>query len=336
MMLDNKPPPRGRTWPGALLGAVLCAVGGGTAWGASTGDADAPRATESQPGITLSGLNTWTIGSTPVTESIPVDKLAHAALPKLIVDAGVVEIGAITDEPPFVFVQDGKLQGVDIDMISALAQALGIQIRLHKTSFDAMIPGLQANRFDVIMGDLTDTAAREKVVDFVDYLQNAQTVIVRKGETRDFSTPLKLCGFSAAAPKGSLSDRIATELSEICTDKGLKSIDLKTFPGSAPVFLALDLGRVDVSPITYAIATYVVKLHPEKYELTDNLFYKSYKGAAVLRGHDDLRDALAKGFQSVIDSPTYEKILTRWGLERIKADKVYVNSPGEPLKESIR
>ena len=304
--------------------------------GAPAGNADAAGATESQPGINASGLNTWMIGSTPVTELIPVNKLAHAALPKAIADAGVLEVGAITDEPPFVFVQDGKLQGVDIDMISALSQALGVKIHLHKTSFDAMIPGLQAHRFDVIMGDLTDTAAREKVVDFVDYLQNAQTVIVRKGETRDFSAPLKLCGFSAAAPKGSLSDRIATELSEICTDKGLKPIDLKTFPGSAPVFLALELGRVDVSPITYAIATYVVKLHPDKYELTENLFYKSYKGAAILRGNDDLLDALAKGFQSVIESSTYDRILARWGLERIKADKAYVNSPGEPLKESVQ
>lgn len=335
-MLDDKPLRRGRAWRGALLGAVLCVVGDGMAWSAPTGDVDTVGATESQPGITVSGLNTWTIGSTPLTASIPVDKAAHAALPKLIVDAGVLDVGAITDEPPFVFVQDGKLQGVDVDMISALAQALGIQIRLQKTSFDAMIPGLQAHRFDVIMGDLTDTAAREKVVDFVDYLQNAQTMIVRKGETRDFSTPLKLCGFSAAAPKGSLSDRIATELSDIRTDKGLKPIDLKTFPGSAPVFLALELGRVDVSPITYAIATYVVKLHPDKYELTDNLFYKSYKGAAILRGHDGLLDALSKGFQSVIASPTYDKILARWGLERIKADKAYVNSPGEPLKEGIR
>ncbi len=276
-MLNSKPFACGRAWRSALLATVLCDASGGMAWGASTGDADAAGATESQSGITASGLNTWTIGSTPVTELFPVNKLAHAALPKAIADAGVLEVGAITDEPPFAFVQDGKLQGVEIDIISALSQALGIQIHLHKTSFDAMIPGLQAHRFDVIMGDLTNTAAREKVVDFVDYLQNAQTVIVRKGETRDFSTPLKLCGFSAAAPKGSLSDRIATELSEICTDKGLKPIDLKTFPGSAPVFLALELERVDVSPITYAIATYVVKLHPDKYQLTEICSTKATK-----------------------------------------------------------
>ena len=102
------------------------------------------------------------------------------------------------------------------------------------------------------------------------------------------------------------------------------------------MFLALELGRVDVSPITYAIATYIVKLHPDKYELTESLFYKSYKGAAILRGNDDLLDALAKGFQSVIESSTYDRILARWGLERIKADKAYVNSPGEPLKESVQ
>ena len=209
-MLNSKPSPCGRAWRGALLATVLCAAVGGMAWGAPAGNADAAGATESQPGINASGLNTWMIGSTPVTELIPVNKLAHAALPKAIADAGVLEVGAITDEPPFVFVQDGKLQGVDIDMISALSQALGVKIHLHKTSFDAMIPGLQAHRFDV-------------------------------------------------------------------HGQRLEPIDLRTFPGSAPVFLALKLGRVDVSPITYAIATYVVKLHPYKYQLTEICSTKATK-----------------------------------------------------------
>lgn len=320
---------------GATLAAVLSLACGGAAWGASTTGAQSDGATGPHPGIVESGLNTWTVDSTPAMASIKVDRKAHDALPKSIKDRGVLIIGAVTDEPPFIFISNGKLQGVDVEMIGGLARALGVKIRLVKTSFDAMIPGLKSGRFDVVMGDLTDTTAREKVVDFVDYLENGQTVIVRKGDSRDFSTPLRLCGHSAAAPKGSLSSRITGELSKICTDQGLKPIDLKTYPGSAPVFLALDLGRVDVSPITYAIATYLVKQHPTKYALTDNLFYKSYKGAAILKGQKDLLQALTYAFQSIISSSNYSDVISQWGLEKVKADKAYVNVPGQPLSKTI-
>lgn len=333
-------PARKLSWPqgvfrSAAVLATLSVACSGACWGAPAASAESTGSTGPQPGIVESGLNTWTISSTPSMASIKTDRKAHDALPEAIKEKGVLTIGAVTDEPPFIFITGGKLQGIDVDMIGGVAKALGIKIRLVKTSFEAMIPGLKAGRFDAVMGDLTDTAAREKVVNFVDYLENGQTVIVRKGETRDFSRPLNLCGYSAAAPKGSLSARITAELSHICTDKGLKPIELKTYPGSAPVFLALDLGRVDVSPITYAIATYLVKQHPEKYALTENLFYKSYKGAAVLKGRDDLFKALGYGFQAVVGSPNYSVAISHWGLGKVKADKVYTNVPGEPLSRSI-
>lgn len=321
--------------PGAAQAAVLLAALsiGGTCWAAAP--PAGPEAGGALSGIVESGLNAWTISSTPLTASIAVDRQAHDALPQAIKDKGFLTIGVITDEPPFIFTPNGKLQGVDVDMVGGLARALGIGIRLEKTSFDAMIPGLQSGRFDVAMGDFTDTAAREKVVDFIDYLGNGQTVITRKGDSRDFSRPLDLCGFSVSAPKGSLSAKLMTELSDICTGKGLKPIEIKTFPGSAPGILALELGRVDATPITYAIATYLVKLHPDKYTLTDNLFYKSYKGAAILKGRKTLLSALTRAFQAVIDSPNYDRLISHWSLEKVKVDKVYINVPGEPLNKSI-
>ena len=319
---------------GAVLFAALSIACSGASWAAPAASPQA-READATPGITQSGMNAWMVSSTPLTASIAVDRKAHDALAQAIKDKGFLTIGVITDEPPFIFMPNGKLQGVDVDMVGGLARALGVKIRLEKTSFDAMIPGLQSGRFDVAMGDFTDTTAREKVVDFVDYLGNGQTVITRKGDPRDFSKPLDLCGFSVSAPKGSLSAKLMTELSDICADKGLKPIEIKTFPGSAPGILALELGRVDAVPVTYAIATYLVKLHPDKYTLTDNLFYRSYKGAAILKGQKALLTALTHAFQAVVGSPNYDQIMAYWNLEKVKVDKVYVNVPGEPLNKSV-
>lgn len=311
---------------GAIMMSAITGFGTGVSWGSTAHNLPS--------GINETGVNVWTITSTPMTASIKFDDKAYNALPPSIRNAGVLRIGAITDEPPFIFIKNGKLQGVDVDMMGGLAKSLGIKIKLYKTSFEGMIPGLQAGRFDVIMGDLTDTKEREKVIDFVDYLKNYQTVLIRKGERRDFSTLMSLCGHTAAAAKGGLSVTTMMELSAICVKNGLHPVNMKTYPGDAQSLLALDTGRIDMIPVTYAVAVYLEKQNSEKYRVTDNLFYQSYKGAGLLKNRPDLLKALVQGFQTVIESSDYNSILSYWGLQKVKVSKVYLNSPGKPLSET--
>lgn len=287
-------------------------------------------------GIVETGLNIWTITSTPLTASIKINQQAHNALPKSIQDSGVLRVGAVANEPPFIFVKNGKLQGLDIDMMGGLAKALGVKIQLYRTSFEGMIPGLKANRFDVIMGDLTDTTEREKAVDFVNYIQRAQTILVRKGEKHNFSKIMDLCGYTVAGAKGGLSVVIMQQLSDICLKHGLKPVSVQSYPSDAEVFLSLNTGRSDALPMPYATAAYFVEQNPEQYQLTDDMFYKGYKGAAILKNQPKLLTALKEGFQTVISDPAYNNILDYWKLKKIKIDKVYIDVPVQPLNKTIK
>ncbi len=63
--------------------------------------------------------------------------------------------------------EHGAVVGWEVDILRAATQALGLPLELRPTTFDTLIPGLQAKRFDAAVGQMGVTAVREKVVDMV-------------------------------------------------------------------------------------------------------------------------------------------------------------------------
>ena len=74
--------------------------------------------------------------------------------------------------PPDEFIaSDGKtVIGMDADLAKAIAELMGLKATVQNATFDSIIPGLAAGKYDLGMSSFTDTKEREKTVDFVTYL----------------------------------------------------------------------------------------------------------------------------------------------------------------------
>jgi len=81
--------------------------------------------------------------------------------------AGVAKI-AIASVPRYAFLSpDGQPQGYLVEISQAAMKAMGVaKVEPTVTTFDAMIPGLQARQFDFVPAGLNITSARCKVVAF--------------------------------------------------------------------------------------------------------------------------------------------------------------------------
>lgn len=78
----------------------------------------------------------------------------------------VLRVG-ITEVPPFVIQEaDGRWSGISIDLWQAIAKQAGYRYELQPMPFDQLLPGLQEDQLDVVVGALTMTAEREALVDF--------------------------------------------------------------------------------------------------------------------------------------------------------------------------
>ncbi|CAD6562261.1 Histidine-binding periplasmic protein [Paraburkholderia hiiakae] len=112
---------------------------------------------------------------------------AATAAPAHAVDLKGREIRLAVDPtyPPLEYkTPDGKLTGFGVDIANALCAQLNARCVSVETSFDGMIPGLLARKFDVISSSMTITPKRMEQIAFSNKISNAPArLVVRRGSS---------------------------------------------------------------------------------------------------------------------------------------------------------
>ena len=69
--------------------------------------------------------------------------------------------------PPFSFLNDhNQLDGYDVDVAKAVADKLGVKLRLETPSWDVIAAGRWSGRYDICICSMTPSKARAEVFDF--------------------------------------------------------------------------------------------------------------------------------------------------------------------------
>lgn len=112
-------------------------------------------------------------------------KVENKDLLSTIKQRGELVVGVKYDSKPFGFVENGKLQGYDIDVAHLMAKRiLGNENLVRFVEVDATnrISKLNSGEVDILIATMTVTPQRREVVDFsVPYFYAGQAVMVRKG-----------------------------------------------------------------------------------------------------------------------------------------------------------
>ncbi|HWP97165.1 MAG TPA: basic amino acid ABC transporter substrate-binding protein [Syntrophomonadaceae bacterium] len=117
------------------------------------------------------------------TSSIHIQSDPAAPEPTIRPRGQTITILSETTYPPFEYVENGKYQGFDIDLIKAICASQGYDMEIQSTSFDALIPGLQAGKADCAISAMSINPARTQVVDFTQpYLVDGSIIAVRSDD----------------------------------------------------------------------------------------------------------------------------------------------------------
>ena len=81
---------------------------------------------------------------------------------------------------PFNYFQGSKLSGFEVELAEALAKKMGVKIEWKTISFDALLPGLAQNRWDMVLASFAITDERSKAVTFSSPYYCSGGVIVAK------------------------------------------------------------------------------------------------------------------------------------------------------------
>jgi len=240
---------------------------------------------------------------------------AAALLPAPIKDKGTLTVATGEGYPPFEFyAADGTtLQGVDPQVITAVAESLGLKADLKVLKFDGVIPGLQAGRYDVAAIAMGITPARNKVVDFVSYFQGGTSIMMPTGNPKGLTLDT-MCGYTIAVQKGTIyATDYMPAFDKKCTDGGQPAITIQTYPDQPSAALAVSSSRADATMDDFGPLAYVAQQSNGKFEVLDANYSPAPYGLAVPKG-SELAPAVEKALEALVADGTYGKVLDQWGV----------------------
>ena len=145
--------------------------------------------------------------------------------------------------PPYEYMENGEVVGVDIDICRAIADYLGRPLVIVSTNFAAIIPMLVQGDADIAAAGLTVTEERKELLDFsLSYATSGIVFISRKGE--EYTDVASAKGKRIGVQAGTTSDQFCVE------EVGVMPTHFDTPRQAAEALKAgkLDLIIVDIDP----------------------------------------------------------------------------------------
>jgi polar amino acid transport system substrate-binding protein len=227
---------------------------------------------------------------------------------------GALTVAADATYAPNEFIgPDGKtVVGMDADLAKALATTMGLKAKVVNATFDAIIPGLAARKYDLGMSSFTDTKDREQTVDFVTYFSAGTSFFVKSGGPA-VNALGDLCGHKVAVEKGTTQADDSTAQSKKCGKAGKGSVKVLVYPDQNGANLALSSGRADVSMADSPVAAYQVKQSAGAFKLSGAAYGTAPYGIAIPKKSGLAKPVLA-ALKALMADGTYASILKRWGV----------------------
>ena len=166
---------------------------------------------------------------------------AHAAdLLDEVRQRGTLRVAVEGTYPPFNFKDaQGRLTGFDVEIAEGLAARLGVKAAFSTTEWSAILAGLQAGRYDIIVNQVAATDERRKTFDFTQpYVVSSAQLIVRADDTRRLASPEDLRGKRIGVGQGSNYATLA---------RGIPGADVRVYPGAPEYLQDLAANRIDVA-----------------------------------------------------------------------------------------
>ncbi|MHA6758640.1 transporter substrate-binding domain-containing protein [Streptacidiphilus sp. PAMC 29251] len=184
---------------------------------------------------------------------------------------------------------------------------------------------MQNGKYDVGQDNFGATKAREQVVDFATYLNDGQSFLGAKDLKIDSATTLTdLCGFNVATSPGSTFQQILTDGASKCAAAGKSPYKVQYFADTAPIFLGLANGKVDI----YFGPTLSLKY--ESTHIPDTKYLGQISTTPVgfvTAKNSPISKALSDAVNKLIASGDYAKIFAKWGVPGIGLSTSVVNPP---------
>lgn len=244
----------------------------------------------------------------------PVNALA-AKVPDKIAEDGVLTAGIDPNFPPMGYLQRGEAVGADLDLMSAIAQRLGLRAQFVEDAYALLVPGVAAGRFETAISALSIDDNDLQNADMLTYYKSGSQLAVRPPAKKRFG-PANLCKRKIAVLEGSVQHSQLTERSANCTENKKKPIRIVTFPSQAPATQAVIDGKAYGTLADSAVIQNAVESSGGQLVANGKPFEVSPLGIAIAAQRNKLARVMKQALEAMMEDGTYQQILDEWRISQ--------------------
>lgn len=257
--------------------------------------------------------------------SIPTNKKIQSMLPQELREKGVLTVGTNAAYAPAEYTgEDSRVVlGYEIDLIKGIAKVMGLKTQIVQASFNSIIPAV-GKKYTVGVSGFTITAEREKSVNFVQHYRSGMSFVVNKGNPKKI-TVNNLCGRKISVQTGTMQETDAGTMSEKCLSRGKPAITIRSYRDQPSATIALISKQVDAMYTDTPVGEYAVKETEGKLQMLGKAKGVAPMGIVIAKNDMATARAIRAALQILIDSGTYRKILSSWGVTSGIIKKAVIN-----------
>lgn len=210
--------------------------------------------------------------------------------------------------PPFNYFQNGKLTGFEVELAEAIGKKMGLTVEWKSLAFDALLAGLQQDRWDMVTASFAITDARARAVTFTQPHYCSGGVIVARDPA--IHSAATLAGKSVAVQTGS------TYLEHVEKVPGVGQV--KNFPQDTDARSALMNGRVDAWVSDRFVVKAAIDSSPKAGLKSGDYLYVEKVASAVKKGNTPLATAVDQALAQLMADGTYKAISEKYLKEDVR------------------
>ncbi|MGD7048493.1 substrate-binding periplasmic protein [Rossellomorea marisflavi] len=235
-------------------------------------------------------------------------KAKEGAMEK-IKEEGTIRVGLMGTYQPYNFLNDNKeMDGFDADIAKEVAKRLDVKVKFVTQDFSGMIAGLKADKFDVVISQMTITDERKKQMAFSDpYITNSVKVIVKEDD-KDIQSVDDFKGRDIGVGLGTNDETyLRTELLPKVGD-----FTIKTYDDVFTSLKDLDAGRIDATINNMYALKPIVEKNGFNIKAVGEPIKSDQAGIAAKKGNEDIIKAINPVLADMKKDGTYNEIFKKW------------------------
>ena len=220
--------------------------------------------------------------------------------------------------PPFSFLNEqNQLDGFDVDVAKAVAQRLGVRLKLETPSWDVIAAGRWSGRYDICVCSMTPSEARAQVFDFpVEYYQSPAVIVVNAKDTAIASgkdlTGKKVGVISASTYEAYLNKDLMIEGAPL--KYPFDNVQVAPYDNETVAFQDLALGsgvRLDAMVTNLITARERIAQDP-RFKIAGNTLYAEPNVVAIEKGDPQWSARVTEVIDQLKADGTLSKISQKW------------------------